>query len=233
MDDVGSDTAPYGEGNGLSLIVALSSPAADAGVPPDSGAVARALLERAAARHGAPALFALDAEPTLDAGRLLLLSAPADEDGDVLASAMALISTVHAMVADAVAIYWPPAHLWSRFERGFADATVADMDREGIPPVMHLVDFAVVHEGATLTVSTRGLAIFAGSELRLSGPSPLSARDGLRAAARLAIDAMLQRGPAGPMIVDGLNMGERLRLGAAIVEDGGRVIPVEWIPPGH
>lgn len=236
-EDVGSGTASYRRGDSLHLVVAL--PAATAPVATRQriasckGEAALHLLNDMRAAQGRPSLFALSAEPEVPAERLALLTVPPDDWGDPLASAMALVETARAMFPESIAIYWPPGHLWSRFDAEFTSATIADMQRACLPPVMHLIAFAVAQDSQGIIVASRGLALFSGAELRLIGPSSLSARDALRTVARLAIDAMLQRGPAGPMIVDGLNKGERLRLGAPIVEDGGRVIPVEWIPPGH
>jgi hypothetical protein len=173
-------------------------------------------------------LFALEMVPDAESDIWKRL----DAAGDPLEAALSIIAQAAASGAEEAAFFWPPARLWSRFDRDFVAPTIAAMHRQGLPPVMHLVSFTTTLEDASITVATRGLAFFAGAELRLSGPSLLSERDALRSAARLAIDAMLQRGSAGPMIVDGLNKGERLRLGAPTVEDGDRVIPVEWIPPG-
>lgn len=172
--------------------------------------------------------FALDTLPDHAGGAWLSLSA----SGRRLEAAIAIVRQAASAGAERAAFFWPPAQLWSRFDRDFVAPTMAAIDGQGMPPVMHLVAFNMSGDAGAVTVTTRGLAFFAGAELRLSGPSPLSARDALRTAARLAVDGMLQRGPAGPMIVDGLNMGERLRLGAPIVEDGNRVIPVEWIASG-
>lgn len=173
-------------------------------------------------------LFALDLVPDAASGTWKRL----DAAGAPLEAALSIIAQAAASGAEDAAFFWPPARLWSRFDRDFVAPTIAAMERQGLPPVMHLVAFSAMADDAGIAVFTRGLAFFAGAELRLSGPSLLSERDALRSAARLAIDAMLQRGSAGPMIVDGLNKGERLRLGAPTVEDGDRVIPVEWIPPG-
>lgn len=181
----------------------------------------------AAAAADAP-LFALERVPDCSSGEWLTLSA----SGRRLEAALAIVRHAASAGAEQAEFFWPPAQLWSRFDKDFVAPTIKAMDRQGMPPVMHLVAFITSIDADAITVVTRGLAFFAGAELRLSGPSSLSERDVLRTAARLAMDAMLQRGPAGPMIVDGLNKGERLRLGAPIVEDSGRVIPVEWIPPG-
>lgn len=177
---------------------------------------------------GPVALFGMPTPPDLSGGDGLCLTSAAPP----LEAALDMFRQAAAVGAGEAALYWPPAQLWSRFDRDFVAPSVAALERQGLPPVMHFIAFLCDEAKGSVCVRTRGLLFFAGAELRLSAPSPVSAREALRAAARLAIDAMLQRGPAGPMIVDGLNKGERLRLGAPIVEDGDRVIPVEWIPPG-
>lgn len=224
MDEgVGSGTATPAETVSAWLLL----PEADAvsAIPPAEAEGAGCPAEVAVADV---ALFALETSPDCSSGAWLALSAT----GPRLEAALSIVGQAASAGAEQAAFFWPPAQLWSRFDRDFVAPAITAMDRQGMPPVMHLVAFITSVDAAAITVVTRGLAFFAGVELRLSGPSPLSARDALRTAARLAIDAMLQQGPAGPMIVDGLNKGERLRLGAPIVEDGNRVIPVEWIAPG-
>ena len=135
----------------------------------------------------------------------------------------ALVGLVAATLPGA-AIGWPPARIWSSAAL-FADAVIAS-ERQGLPPVMHLVGFDGA-EGSQTSVTTDGLAWFCGHELRLSAPSPYPAREAIRRAARLAVDALVHRGLAGPMTVDGIDKGEILIIGAQA--DG--MVPVELRPP--
>ncbi len=187
------------------------------------GVAASALLD---AMQIAPArLVGLACAPDTGSGLALGFRCAGGDGGDIVSiqRLCALTGLIASTLPDA-AIGWLPARIWSSAPL-FADAVVAS-ERQGLPPVMHLVGFDVA-EDANIGVTTEGLAWFCGHELRLTAPSPVSARGAIRRAARLAVDALVHRGLAGPMTVDGIDKGEKLVIG--ISADG--VVPVELRPP--
>ncbi len=188
--------------------------------------------------EGAAAMMLLDDMQIAPARPVGLASAPdtgvglafgvrcaGDDEGDMegIQRLSALIGLIASTVPGA-AIGWLPARLWSSATL-FANAVIAS-ERQGLPPVMHLIGFDVA-EGAETSVATDGLAWFCGHELRLTAPSRIPAREMIRRAARLAVDALVNHGLAGPMTVDGIEQGERLIIGGQA--DG--VVPVELRPP--
>lgn len=124
------------------------------------------------------------------------------------------LSALAGMIAspiDGCLIGWLPARLWSPAGL-FCDAVEA-VERQGLPPVMHLIGFDC-RAGDEILVSSDGLAWFCDQELRLTAPSACGARQALRHAARLAVDAMVHGGIDGPMTVAGISDGEVLVIDA-------------------
>lgn len=156
------------------------------------------------------------------------------------AQAMAAAAALIAGALGARAMFWSPAQLWSPTAM-LGEAAVA-MQRQGLPPVLHVVAFAVHRFAATLVIDTRGLAWFGGWELRLICPHHYNPAEGLRRAGRLAI-AMMVEGPGGGLnsvsdmadgwasaTVPGLLPGERLTIGALLSEGERTILPVTLTP---
>ncbi len=187
------------------------------------GAPAKLLFD---GMHLAPVrLVGLPVAP--DTGGGLTFGVRCTRDDAVDIESVQRLSALVALVASTLpgaAIGWLPARIWSSAPL-FADAVIAS-ERQGLPPAMHLVRFDTA-EGAETSVTTDGLVWFCGHELRLTAPSRYPAREAIRRAARLAVDALVHRGLAGPMTVDGIDKGEILIIGAQA--DG--MVPVELRPP--
>lgn len=148
-----------------------------------------------------------------------------DDSGDL--EGMLRLSALTGMIAsgiDQCVVGWLPARLWSATAL-FCDA-VSAVERQGLPPVMHLVGFDCTEQEAII-VTTDGLSWFCGQELRLTAPLACGARQALRHAARLAIDAMVHGGLNGPMTVAGIGSDEELVIGRAA--DG--IVPIALAPP--
>ncbi len=123
----------------------------------------------------------------------------------------------------AVRLYWPAAALWSPVA-ALANA-VAALEREGLPPILHLVAFT----SGVDVVQTRGLAHFCNVELQLQAPSNLPLTEAVRRLARLAIHAMIV-GPLEPgAAIAGLERHERLIVGAALKDSDPPVLPVRML----
>lgn len=189
---------------------------------------------RAAAELGSRAghrSIGVDATADSDDGRWVALRA-SDGSGAPVQATQRLCAAV-GMVAAATAatrLYWAPARLWSSVAM-FSAAVIAS-ERQGLPPVMHLVGFDVAEDGAT-SIGSDGLAWFCGHELRLTAPSGYPVAQALRRAARLAVDAMVHRGLVGPMTVTGIERGEELIVGPPSDAHDVPVVPVELRPtPG-
>lgn len=173
-----------------------------------------------------PRLIGIAQPPALAQGRTLAFRA-ADPDAAGMPQTMQALCALTALVAatlpDAV-IGWTPARLWSSAAL-FSDAVVA-LERQGLPPVMHLVGFDADTKAKTC-VATDGLTWFCDHELRLTAPSGYPAREAIRRAARLAVDAMVHHGLAEAMTIDGIERGETLVIGRM----AGGSVPVELRPP--
>lgn len=174
----------------------------------------------------APRLIGIARPPLLAEGRTLAFAAadPATASAPLTMQALCALTALVAATTTNAAIGWTPARLWSS-PTLFSDAVIA-LERQGLPPVMHLVGFDTATAPAT-SVTTDGLAWFCGHELRLTAPSGYPAREAIRRAARLAVDALVHRGLAEAMTVDGIEQGETLVIGTM----AGNVVPVELRPP--
>lgn len=191
-----------------------------------------AMTERRQHHAGPPPSEADRAVGTLYALRL------ADEAADRPSQAQRLcaVAALLAPLLGARFLYWKPARLWSD-AIPFADAVIA-MQAHGIPPVLHLIAFAVADATAPIPaldspaqlLVTHGLTWFTGFELAVTAPASLAVPQLLRRAARLAIDAMLNGDPGGPLTAPGLEPGELVSIGAIKVgcdgEDVAAVLPV-------
>ena len=172
-----------------------------------------------------PRLVGLANPPDIDEGLIIGLRCGDGAEADIAAiQRLCALAGLIAHTWPGAAIGWLPARIWSSVAL-FGDS-VSATERQGLPPVMHLVGFDVAQDGWT-SVTTAGLAWFCGHELRLTAPSPVPAREAIRRAARLAVDAMVHRGLAEPMTVEGIDKGEKLIIGP--VADG--LVPVELCPP--
>lgn len=177
-----------------------------------------------------PQALGVDAPPAFDGaewiGLRLVDGRPAARGRRVqrLCAVVALL----AELVNADLVYWSPAALWSSAPM-LAEA-VKVMERQGLPPLLHLVAFRAAATTAELRLTSRGLDWFAGHEIRLITPSSLSATEALRRAARLAVDAMLHNGLEGPMTVDGIEAGEKLTIGPVQRCDGGSIVSVDLHP---
>lgn len=146
---------------------------------------------------------------------------------DVRAGALQRLCAVAAMLAPAVgasAMFWSPARLWTS-AHALAEA-VSAMEAEGLPPILHLVDFDMVATPAGQVMRTRGLTWIVGHELRLSCPDSFSHSDGLRRLARLAIAALQPAALMPQQTIPGLLRGERLVIGAMDRDVHGAWLPV-------
>lgn len=176
--------------------------------------------------NGTGSLFGIASAPDLSAGHTLAFRLAASES--ITAKSILRLCTAVGLVSsalDADTIGWLPANLWSSASM-FGDA-VAATERQGVPPIMHLVAFTA----ADAVVATHGLGWFCGHELRLTAPSGYPEREALRRAARLAIDAFMHDGLAGPMTVAGIDKGEVLMIGQRVDDPHVPYVPVELRPP--
>lgn len=172
-------------------------------------------------------LFGIAQPPSSGSGELLAFRV-SDQQRAAGVQRLLRLCTVVGLVAAAIeadSVGWLPANLWSSASM-FGEAIVAT-ERQGLPPIMHLVAF----EATTTTIATRGLAWFCGHELRLTAPSGYPEREALRRAARLAIDAFMHDGLAGPMTVAGIDKGEQLVIGPRVDNGSAPIVPVELRPP--
>lgn len=186
----------------------------------DSAALVMAQMQRPPVR-----LVGLNHTPDTEQGVTIALRCADDDSADVVAvQRLCALAALIASTLPGAAIGWLPARLWS--SPALFGAAVSATERQGLPPVMHLVGFDV-SQGAQATITTDGLSWFCGHELRLTAPSPVSAREAIRRTARLAVDALVHDGLAGPMIVDGIETGEKLVIGR--LADG--IVPVTLRPP--
>ncbi len=121
--------------------------------------------------------------------------------------AIAHVASLIGTAADATAIYWPPAKLWS--DAAELPHAVAAMEGSGMPPILHFVRFSVPNPGE---MATEGLGWLAGHELAATMPADMTAAEGVRRLARFAIDLMLNGPMAGDMVIAGLERGERIHI---------------------
>ena len=172
-------------------------------------------------------LLGIASAPDLSAGHTLAFRV-ADRQRAAGVQPVLRLCTAVGLVAAAIgadSIGWLPANLWSSASL-FGEAVVAT-ERQGLPPIMHLVAF----EASDAVIETHGLAWFCGHELRLTAPSAYPEREALRRAARLAIDAFMHDGLAGPMTVAGIDKGEQLVIGPRVDNGSVSYVPVELRPP--
>lgn len=190
-----------------------------------AGAQALAVAEPLAGGNGH--LLGIASAPDLSAGHALAFRV-SDRQRAAGVQPVLRLCTVVGLIASAIeadSIGWLPANLWSSASM-FGDAIVAT-ERQGQPPIMHLVAFAAAND----VIATHGLAWFCGHELRLTAPSGYPEREALRRAARLAIDAFMHDGLAGPMTVAGMEKGEVLVIGQRVDDEPAPIVPVELRPP--
>lgn len=193
----------------------------------DWAAGAEALAVARAVADGNGHLFGIASAPDLSAGHILAFRV-SDRQRAAGVQPVLRLCTAVGLVAAAIgadSIGWLPANLWSSAPM-FGEAIVAT-ERQGLPPIMHLVAFAAVND----VIETHGLAWFCGHELRLTAPSAYPEREALRRAARLAIDAFMHDGLAGPMTVAGIDKGEQLVIGPRVDSGSAPIVPVELRPP--
>ena len=186
-----------------------------------------------------PALPALDddaalagASRAIPAGLTFALDLPQLQRSDGLqrfqaAQRLAALAAVVGAAFAASRMLWTPAQLWSPVAM-LGDA-VAALERQGLPPVLHLVAMRrlMTAEGPLSSMQTRGLNWFCGSELRIDHPEAMSDADVVKRLARLCIHAMVA-GPLEPgAAVPGLDRGEMLIAGPwASDAGGGPVLPL-------
>lgn len=115
-------------------------------------------------------------------------------------------------------LYWPPASLWSPLP-ALIDA-VAASERQGLPPVMHLIAFA----NDDVAIVTRGLTHFCDVEFQLRSDSPMAMPEMVRRLARLCIHAMLVGPTDAGAELPGLSPGETIRVGPRKVGTYGDVV---------
>lgn len=182
-----------------------------------AGGEAAALL--AEALDGAePAWSGVDAADTNAHGAVLALTLQNHAADDRTAAAQQLCAMAAMLAAriDLCALYWSPAALWSS-PTDLAAAVIA-VERSGVPPVLHIIAFIDGGEGAVDgavapgSLSTRGLAWFAGQELQLAGPRDMTRAELMRRAARIAVHAMVHGPFVEPQRADGLETGEVIRI---------------------
>lgn len=172
-------------------------------------------------------LFGIATAPDLSIGHTLAFRV-ADRQRAAGVQPVLRLCTAAGLVSsalDANSVGWTAANLWSSAAL-FGEAVVA-VERQGLPPIMHLVAFAA----AAGVIETHGLAWFCGHELRLTAPSGYPEREALRRAARLAIDAFMHDGLAGAVTVAGIDKGEQLVIGQCVDNEPVPVVPIELRPP--
>src|SRR3546814_10826771 len=85
---------------------------------------------------------------------------------------------------DASHIFWSPARLWSDAPQ--FRASIAEMLASGMPPVLHLVAFGRKDLRSGASITTRGVALFAGQELEARIPNGWTVAEMVRRLSRLA-----------------------------------------------
>lgn len=194
------------EAAGLPACVTL----AETAVSVDAGAHVAAMLGEELAR-GAASTIGLAAVPLWSDHGVIAISFD-DSQGSgraVAAHTIAFVASSIAAMSDGMAIFWPPARLWST-SADLAGAVIA-MQANALPPVLHFVAFDQRVEQDAWSIATRGLGWFVGHELTVISQRDLGDMTELmRRAGRLSIDAMVN-GPYAPgSVVDGLQPGERI-----------------------
>ncbi len=113
----------------------------------------------------------------------------------------------------ATRLYCATARLWSP-AAALIDA-IAALERQGIPPLLHIVAFLGGTSNGDAVLSSRGLCVIAGFELVMRYPPALPVVEAIRRLARLAVHALV----AGPLqsgaVVAGIAPGETLTIGTA------------------
>ncbi len=175
--------------------------------------------------------LAVDAELGAAGGdeRTIILSLPRptrDPVGAVqrLCSVAALIG----QMVEARSLEWLPIGHRSDFAP-FGAAVVA-LERQGVPPVLHLLAFDAGAGEGRRQVTTRGLGWFDLPELCLDGPASMSAGQLVRRAARLAIDQLVARSAVGAGRYPGIEPGERIIVGPPPMAGSDRPISVRIEP---
>lgn len=111
---------------------------------------------------------------------------------------------------DASHLFWSPAQLWSDAPQ--FRAAIAEMLVSGMPPVLHLVAFRRREDAEGASMSTRGLALFAGQELEARIPEGWTVADMVKRLSRLALDMMLNGPVQHDRTMRGLESGEWIDL---------------------
>lgn len=127
---------------------------------------------------------------------------------------------------DASHIFWSPARLWSDAPQ--FRASIAEMLKSGMPPVLHLVAFRHSETGEGAVVRTRGLALFGGQELEGRMPPGWTVAEMVKRLARLSLDIVLSGPVVEPRRVRGLEAGEWVLLSPRDGGDGHRTLLVEF-----
>lgn len=111
---------------------------------------------------------------------------------------------------DASHIFWSPARLWS--DASQFRASIAEMLKSGMPPVLHLVAFRQRDTGEGAVVRTRGLALFGGQEFEAPIPTGWTVAEMVKRLARLALDVILHGPVPEYRRLRGLGAGEWVSL---------------------
>lgn len=111
---------------------------------------------------------------------------------------------------DASHVFWSPARLWS--DASQFRASIAEMLKSGMLPVLHLVAFRQRTTGEGECVLTRGLSLFGGQELAARIPRGWTVAEMVKRLARIALDIIMHGPVAGPRRVRGLSAGEWVSL---------------------
>lgn len=123
-------------------------------------------------------------------------------------------------------IFWSPARLWSDAPQ--LRASIAEMLKSGMPPVLHLVAFRHGETGVGAVVRTRGLALFGGQEIEGRMPPGWTVAEMVKRLARLSLDIVLSGPVIEPRRVRGLEAGEWVLLSPRDGSDGHRTLLVEF-----
>jgi hypothetical protein len=134
--------------------------------------------------------------------RLDVTVAPGD-DRMLVAQRLCSLSALLAARLPVTRLCWLPNQLWTD-SRPLADAVIA-VERQGLPPVMHLIGFL---PGADGSVTTRGLDWFGLQDMRISAPTGLPVADLVRRLARLAAEQLAVRAPLRRGRYPGIERGE-------------------------
>lgn len=127
------------------------------------------------------------------------------------AHAIAFVASSIAAMVSGLAIFWPPARLWST-STDLAGAVIA-MQANALPPVLHFVAFSSQVDATQTIIATTGLSWFAGHELVVSASADqFDVPQVMRRAGRLSIDAMVNGAIADGSVVPGLEAGEQILL---------------------